>query len=102
MENPDPQLKLLLNVTDMLAACGEGKNLFIESVCQNILSIEELVKYIDYLMKCNRIVFFFFRIMSSHLPPARKRPFVRFLIWVYMNTEGDRENTQGSALTHGE
>ena len=57
MDNPDPQLQLLLSVTDMLAACAEGKNLFIESVCQNILSIEELVRYIDYLMKYNGIVF---------------------------------------------
>ena len=60
MENPDPQLQLLLSVTDMLAACAEGKNLFIESVCQNILSIEELVKYIDYLMKYMYNVFFLF------------------------------------------
>ena len=57
MDNPDPQLQLLLSVTDMLAACAEGKNLFIESVCQNILSIEELVRYIDYLIKYNRTVF---------------------------------------------
>ena len=42
---PDPRLQLLLNVTDMLAACAEGENLFIESVCQNIYGIEELVKY---------------------------------------------------------
>ena len=42
----DPQLHLLLSITDMLAGCAEGKNLFIESVCQNIFTVEELVRYI--------------------------------------------------------
>lgn len=41
-------MQLLLNVTDMLAACAEGKHRFIESVCQNILPIDELIKYIYY------------------------------------------------------
>ena len=41
---PDAKLQLLLSVTDMLAACAEGKNHFIESICQNIFSIEELIK----------------------------------------------------------
>ena len=40
--------------------------------------------------------------MSSNLPPAKKRPFVRFLIWVYLITEEDEQNNQGSELTHGE
>ena len=37
-------LEVLLSATDLLAACAESKNLFIESVCQNIFSIEELVE----------------------------------------------------------
>ena len=41
---PDPQLQLLLSIADLLAACAEGKHLFIESVCQNIFSIKEIVK----------------------------------------------------------
>ena len=43
-----------------------------------------------------------FRIMQSHeLPADRKRPFVRFLIWVYMCTDGDR-NSEGATLAHRE
>ena len=37
-------LQVLLSATDLLAACAESKNLFIESVCQKIFSIEELVE----------------------------------------------------------
>ncbi|XP_019861438.1 PREDICTED: uncharacterized protein LOC100634093 isoform X2 [Amphimedon queenslandica] len=84
-ESPDPKLQLLLNVTDMLAACAEGENLFVESVCQNIYRVEELVK-----------------IVSSHLAHIRKRPFLRYLIWAYMNTESDQVNSEGLELSHGE
>jgi inositol 1,4,5-triphosphate receptor type 1 len=83
---PDSQLQLLLGVVDMLAACAEGKNLFIESVCQNILSIDEVVTIIS----------------SEALLPQRKKPFVRFLLFVYLITEEDQQNNQGTALTHGE
>ncbi|XP_019851941.1 PREDICTED: inositol 1,4,5-trisphosphate receptor type 3-like [Amphimedon queenslandica] len=84
-DDDSPQLQLLLNVTDMLAACAEGKHRFIESVCQNILSIDELIN-----------------IMTSNLPPNRKRPFVRFLIWVYMVTQEDQRGQQGATLSHGD
>ena len=40
----DNLLVLLLNVTDLLASCCEGKNSFIESICQTIFSMEELMK----------------------------------------------------------
>ena len=43
--SPGPVLQLLLNMTDMLAACANGNNQFIESVCQNIFGVEELIKY---------------------------------------------------------
>uniref|UniRef100_A0A1X7VAJ0 Uncharacterized protein n=1 Tax=Amphimedon queenslandica TaxID=400682 RepID=A0A1X7VAJ0_AMPQE len=76
---PDPRLQLLLNLTDMLAACAEGGNLFIESVCQNIFGIDDLI---------------------DELPPNCKRPFLRFLTMVYMNTDGDNSNSQHS-LSHG-
>ena len=40
--------------------------------------------------------------MQSHdLPADRKRPFVRFLIWVYMCTDGDRNN-EGAILIYKE
>lgn len=30
----------------------------------------------------------------------RKRPFVRFLVWVYIDTDGDRNVTEGATLAH--
>ncbi|XP_019849951.1 PREDICTED: inositol 1,4,5-trisphosphate receptor-like [Amphimedon queenslandica] len=80
---PDPRLQLLLNLTDMLAACAEGGDLFIESVFQNIFGIDDLIE-----------------IISSELPPNCKRPFLRFLTIVYMNTDGDNSSYQNS-LSHG-
>ena len=35
----DPNLQLLQTVTDLLASCAEGENLFIESVCQTIYKV---------------------------------------------------------------
>ena len=43
-DNSDPNLQMLLKLIDLLASCSEGENLFIESVCQNIMSINELLK----------------------------------------------------------
>jgi len=43
----DPELKMLLKLIDLLASCSEGENLFIESICQNIISINELLKVLD-------------------------------------------------------
>ena len=37
-------LLLLLNTTDVLASCCEGTNPFIESICQTIFSVEELLE----------------------------------------------------------
>jgi len=43
-EDSDYHLRVLLNVINLLAACCEGENLFIESLCQNVISIEEIMK----------------------------------------------------------
>ena len=40
------ELKLLLSLTDLLATCAEGDNIFIESVCQTLLPLQELIKYV--------------------------------------------------------
>lgn len=37
-----PDLQLLLSVTDLLASCSEGENLFIESVCQTIYKVDSM------------------------------------------------------------
>ena len=36
-ENPD--LQKLLSITDLLASCAEGENLFVESTCQTIYKV---------------------------------------------------------------
>ena len=77
------QTYLLLTLTDLLASCAEGENLFIESVCQTIYSVEELLLILSH----------------PRLPTERKRPFARFLIWVYLNTEGDKYQSGASNLT---
>ena len=97
----DPRLLLLLSATDMLAACAEGKNLFIESICQNIFSLEELI---EYVINCPCIIHYYYLLLStigSQLPPLRKRPFVRFLIWVYMKTADDKDENRKFSLKHG-
>lgn len=40
----DGLLLLLLHTTDVLASCCEGTNPFIESICQTIFSVEELLE----------------------------------------------------------
>ena len=43
LENED-DLQMLLKLFDLLASCCEGENLFIESICQNVMGISELLK----------------------------------------------------------
>ena len=40
----DRDLQLLMAVTDLLASCAEGENLFIESVCQTIYKVHVLMR----------------------------------------------------------
>ena len=42
-ESSDAELLMLLKVIDLLASCAEGENLFIESICQNVIGIPELL-----------------------------------------------------------
>jgi len=58
-------------MTDLLDSCYEGENPMSESVYQTVYTVEELLRILD----------------EPYLPPERKRPFARFLVWVYMNTQ---------------
>jgi len=69
-------------MTDLLASCSEGKNLFIESVCQTVYTVDELLMILK----------------EPKLPPERKRPFSRFLVWVYMNTGRDKFQSGASEI----
>ena len=67
-EDSDPDLQTLLKLVDLLASCSEGENLFIESVCQNIMSINELLKvtiHIVNIMHTNIIHSDIYRYWSS-------------------------------------
>lgn len=72
----DAELQLLLDVTDLLATCAEGESPFIESLCQTIFSAEELLG----ILSC------------EDLSVARKKPFARYLVRVYMES-GIEEST---------
>ena len=69
-------------MTDLLATCCEGENVFIESVCQSVYAVEELLNILK----------------EPYLPLERKRPFARFLVWVYMNTGGSKIQSGASEL----
>ncbi len=73
-------------MTDLLASCSEGENLFIESVCQKVFTVEELLVILN----------------SPNLSSDRKRPFARFLVSVYMNTGGDKHSSGVAGLAQSE
>ena len=62
----------LLGLTNLLAACAEGKSLSIDAQCQ---SIHQPLELLHILCK-------------PHIPPMKKTPFLRFLISVYMDCKG--------------
>ena len=61
-------------VTDLLASCVVGRNSGTESVCCTVYSMNELVDILG----------------NDCVPFYRKRPFMRFLLWVYMNSGRER------------
>ena len=65
------KLQLLLMMTDLLAFCAQGENANTESICCTMYTIDEVVKII----------------VDPDIKLYRKRPFNRFLVWVYMSVE---------------
>ena len=63
-------------ITDLLATCAYGENKGVESTCCTIYSEEELFEIIT----------------SQGISIYQKRPFMRFLVWVYLDVEGDMED----------
>ena len=59
----------------------QGENKFIESLCQTIVPVEELLWVINHAaIDCNL-----------------KRPFLHFMLWVYMKTTGSNLVESGAA-----
>ena len=82
MQEPDEsaRLQLLLMMTDLLASCAEGENSCTESVCHTVYSLQEVVEILSH----------------DSIPLYRKRPFTRFLVWVYMNPAGREKATENA------
>ena len=70
-------------MTDLLASCAEGENSGTESVCCTIYTMEELIKIIGH----------------DGIALYRKRPFTRFLVWVYMNVGKDRISKKAQQIS---
>ncbi|XP_076449737.1 inositol 1,4,5-trisphosphate-gated calcium channel ITPR1-like isoform X2 [Babylonia areolata] len=74
-------LTYFINLVDLLATCAEGENKFIESLCQTIVPVEELLWVMTHTgIDCNL-----------------KRPFLHFMLWVYMKTTGSNLVESGAA-----
>lgn len=71
-----------LNLVSLLASCCEGKNQFIESVCQTIFSLKELKD----------------TLADAAIESSAKCSYLRFLLWCYFNTEGSGYGTGVSEL----
>ncbi|OWF52185.1 Inositol 1,4,5-trisphosphate receptor type 3 [Mizuhopecten yessoensis] len=83
-ENNHKDLQYLIAMVDMLATCAEGENRFIESICQTIFKIPELLRILN----------------NKKITDNLKRPFLRFFIWVYLNTAGGMIESGAGDLPH--
>ncbi len=61
-------------ITDLLATCAYGDNAGIDAICCTIYTEEELIDIIN----------------NEHIGIYRKRPFMKLLVWVYMNVHGKK------------
>lgn len=57
-------------LVDLLASCAEGENRYIESMCQTIFTIPEIIEVI----------------VSPAVGILAKGSYLRFFLWVYLNT----------------
>ena len=73
------QLLLLLMMTYI-----QGENRFIESMCQTIMSVDELLWIINHPDVDNNL----------------KKPFMRYFLWVYMKTAGSAVESGAGDLPH--
>ena len=62
----------------------QGENRFIESMCQTIMSVDELLWVVNHPD------------VDSNL----KKPFMRYFLWVYMKTAGSAVESGAGDLPH--
>ncbi|XP_075250138.1 inositol 1,4,5-trisphosphate-gated calcium channel ITPR2-like isoform X3 [Convolutriloba macropyga] len=65
----------LVHLVDLFSTCAEGENRFIESLCQTVFQVDELLDLLT----------------DASMSPSVKKAFLRFLLWVYLNTGGGDE-----------
>ena len=63
-----------LHQTKTLATCAEGENRFIESMCQNIFSVDDIFEVL----------------CDPTIHAAFKEPYLGFFLWVYLSTVSSR------------
>lgn len=83
-KNGPRQLAYAIRLVELLAACAEGENRFIESMCQNILTVEEVLWVLNH----------------DDISPNVKLPFLHFLLWVYLKTAGSAVESGAGDLPH--
>ncbi|WAR13612.1 ITPR1-like protein [Mya arenaria] len=77
-------LAYFAHLVDLLATCAEGENKFIESLCQTILPVDEILWVINHRdIDCNI-----------------KRPFIKFMMWVYMKPAENLIESGAADLQH--
>jgi inositol 1,4,5-triphosphate receptor type 1 len=81
---PSDELDYLISLVDLLATCAEGENRFIESICQTIFSVDELLTILN----------------NPNIDNNLKRPYLRFFLWVYLNTAGGMIESGAGDLPH--
>uniref|UniRef100_A0A1I8HB99 RYDR_ITPR domain-containing protein n=1 Tax=Macrostomum lignano TaxID=282301 RepID=A0A1I8HB99_9PLAT len=74
----------LISFIDLLATCAEGENRYIESLCQTILSAEEIL---NILNDPN---------VENHL----KKPFLRYFFYAYMKSASGSGETRSLDILH--
>ncbi|XP_048744986.2 inositol 1,4,5-trisphosphate receptor type 2-like isoform X4 [Ostrea edulis] len=88
-EAGNKQLHYLIAMVDMLATCAEvtmvlGENRHIESICQTIFRIPELLRLLT----------------NQNISNNFKQPFLRFFLWVYLNTAGGMIESGAGDMPH--
>ncbi|XP_065883200.1 inositol 1,4,5-trisphosphate-gated calcium channel ITPR1-like isoform X2 [Dysidea avara] len=84
LANDELQALMMLSIFDLLATLCEKDNLFMESTCQSVISISELLEMLS----------------SDELQPLWKKPYACFLLWVYMNSGVEKTKSGSIILYH--
>ena len=77
-------MPLYYNINGTCIIFFQGENRFIESICQTIFSVPELMELLN----------------DRNVDANLKKPFLRFLLWVYMNTASGMIESGAGDLPH--